>query len=193
MWLGEQDGDALVGEAAHEHAHVAHAGGVQAGGRLVEDEQRGVADQRPGDAEPLAHAVRVAADLVALPVGQLHGVERRVDPALGAAAVERGDELEVAAAGEVGVEARRLHESGHPGQRPRPLDQRVAPEQLGDAGVRADEAEQHAQRGRLAGAVGAEEPVDVTALHGQVDVVDRRHVPVALDQAAGLDRPLISQ
>ena len=135
----EQDGDALVGEAAHEYAHVAHARRVQAGGRLVEDEQGGVADQRSGNAKPLAHAVRVAADLVALPVGQLHGIERRVDPALGAAAVERGDELEVAAAGEVGVEARRLHESGHPGQRPRPLDQRVAPEQLGDAGVRADE------------------------------------------------------
>ena len=76
---GEQHGDALVGEPPHERAHVAHAGRVEAGGRLVEQQQPRVAQQRPGDPEPLAHAVRVAADPVLRAVGEVDGVERRAD------------------------------------------------------------------------------------------------------------------
>ena len=57
------------------------------------------AQQRPGDAEALAHAVRVAADLVLGTVGEVDGgVERLADPVLGAVAVERRHQLEVAAA-----------------------------------------------------------------------------------------------
>ena len=40
-------------------AHLAHAGRVEAVGRLVEDEQLRVLEQRRGDAEPLLHAQRV--------------------------------------------------------------------------------------------------------------------------------------
>ena len=76
---GEQHGDALVGEPPDQRAHVAHAGRVEAGRRLVEQQQPRVAQQRAGDAEPLAHAVRVAADPVLGAVGEVDGVERRVD------------------------------------------------------------------------------------------------------------------
>ena len=72
---------------------------------------RGSRSSARGDAEPLAHAVRVAADAVACAVGQLDGVERRVDARRGVAAVEGGEQLEVPAAGQVGVEARRLDEA----------------------------------------------------------------------------------
>ena len=127
---GQQHRHALVGEAADQQAHVAHAARVQAGGGLVEDQQPRVAQQRAGEPEALAHAVRVAADLVARAVGELDGVERGVDPRGRVAAVERGDELEVPAAGQVGVEARRLDEAGDAVERAHALDERVAAEQL---------------------------------------------------------------
>ena len=83
---GEQDRDPLAGEAAHEVAHVAHPGRVEPGRRLVEQEQPRLAQQRGGDPEPLAHAVRVAADPVLRPVAQLDELEHLVDPGARAAA-----------------------------------------------------------------------------------------------------------
>ena len=77
------------------------------------------------------------------------------------AAVERGDQLEVAAARQVRVEARRLDEAGDAVEGARALEQRVAAEQLRRALVGPDQPEQHPQRRRLAGAVGAEVAVDV--------------------------------
>ena len=138
-------------------------GRVEAGRRLVEQQQPRVAQQRRGDAEPLAHAVRVAADLVALrgrsarPTSSTSSIRpRRV------AAVERGEQLEVLAAGQVRVEARRLDEAGHAVERARarrtsgsrpnsatcPAVGRISP-----SIIRSD--------GRLAGAVRAEVAVDV--------------------------------
>ena len=108
--------------------------------------------------------------------------------AVGAVAVERRSHLEVAAPGHVRVEARRLDEAGDAVQGADPLLEGVAPEQLRAARVGPDQAEQHAQRRGLAGPVRPEVAVDVAGAHGQVDVVDRRDVPVALDQPARLDR-----
>ena len=56
-------------------------GRVEPGGRLVEQQQVRLAEQRRGDAEPLAHAVRVAADAVLGAIGQLDRLEHRVDVA----------------------------------------------------------------------------------------------------------------
>ncbi len=52
---------------------------------------------------------------------------------------------------------------------------------------RAQDAEQDADRRRLAGAVGSEEPVDLTGLDGQVEVVQGAGRPEGLDQPSGLD------
>ena len=74
--------------------------------------RRGRAQQRCRDPEPLAHPVREAADAMAGARGQLDDLEHLVDALPCAAAVERGEQLEVLARGEVGIEARRLDESG---------------------------------------------------------------------------------
>ena len=54
----------LSASDADQRAHVAHARRVEPGRRLVEQQQPRLADQRAGDAEALAHAVRVAADAI---------------------------------------------------------------------------------------------------------------------------------
>src|SRR5439155_23579761 len=99
-------------EPADEVAHVADAGGIEAGRRLVEQEQPGVAQERARDSEPLPHSVRVAADLVLRPVAKLDDVEHGVDPLARAASVIGGEQLEVLAGRELRVEARLLYEPG---------------------------------------------------------------------------------
>src|SRR5207247_1469819 len=86
----------------------AHPGRVEPCRGLVEQEQARPAQQRSGDAEPLAHAVRVAPDAVARAIAQVDDLEHLVDPPGGAVAVERGQELEVRAPAQIRIEARRL-------------------------------------------------------------------------------------
>ena len=143
---GQQHRDALIGEPADELPHVAHAARVQARGRLVEQQQPRGADQRGGDAEPLAHAVRVAADAVLAPGRVSSTVSSASSMRRGCAvAVERRDQLEVAAAAEVRVEARRLDEA----RRRRPAR---APPRRGGRARTASRCPRRAGSGRAASA-----------------------------------------
>ena len=106
---GHQHGPALVvGEVAEEAAQPLDALGVQAVGRLVEDQHRGVAEQRGGQGEPLPHAEGVAPGPAVAGVGQpdldehLVGARQR-EP--GGAAVDP----QVVAARAGGVEGRLQH------------------------------------------------------------------------------------
>ena len=53
--------------------------------------------------------------------------------------------------------------------------------------IRSSEAEDHADGGRLAGAVGAERAEDSTARNGEIDAADGGDFAIALGQPAGLD------
>jgi hypothetical protein len=64
---------------ANDSAHVGAADGIERGGRLVEDQQFGLADQRHAEPEPLLHALRERADLVALAPGQPDDLEHARD------------------------------------------------------------------------------------------------------------------
>ena len=59
--------------------------------------------------------------------------------------VERGEQFEVLAGAQVGVEAGRLDEAGDALERARALAHRIAPEQLDAALGRRDQPERHAQ------------------------------------------------
>ena len=168
----EQDRHAGVAQAADHLAHLADAGGVEPVGRLVEDQQRGVLEQRGGDGEPLLHAERVG--LVALPVaaGEPDRLDRLVDPRV-RDADRPGEQPQVLPAGEVGGELGRLHDRADPAHH---LGQGVghrAAEQRHLAPGGRGQAEQHPDRGGLAGAVGAEEPVHLARAHREVQVGDR--------------------
>src|SRR5688500_5534252 len=78
---GEEDGLAAVdGEASDERAHLLDAGGVEADHGLVEDDELGVAEQRRGDPEALAHSGRIALELAPRILRQADLLEQRVDP-----------------------------------------------------------------------------------------------------------------
>ena len=53
----EQNGHPLVCQRPHESAHVAHAGGIEPGSGLVEQQQLRLAEERSCDTEALAHPV----------------------------------------------------------------------------------------------------------------------------------------
>jgi hypothetical protein len=184
---GQQDRQPLLGERRHEPAHVAHASGVEPVRRLVEQQQPRPSEQRGGQPQALAHALRVAPDLVVAATGQLDDLQHLLDPFVVPAAVQGREQVEVPTPGQVGVERGRLDEAGHPVQRPHALGGRVAAEQLDVARGRPDQAQHHPQRRGLAGAVRAEVAVHGAGRHVEVDPVDRHDVAELLAQTPQAD------
>ncbi len=60
----DEHGPTLGAEAPQEVAHLHDPGGVEAVGGLIEDQQRGILEQRRGDAEALLHPQRIGPDHV---------------------------------------------------------------------------------------------------------------------------------
>ena len=160
--------------------------GVEAGGRLVEEDQLGVADQRqrevqspqlPAGEPPAAHVglLAQARELQHL----LHLARVRVEARPVAQRLARGD---------VAVDAARLQHDPDP---PAQLDRAargVVPEHRHLAAVaRAVPLEDLHRRG-LAGAVGPEQPEHLAAAHLDVDPAHGLVLAVALVQVAHLDR-----
>ena len=185
MWLEIEDRLALGGQVAQEPAQPPDALGVEAVGRLVEDEHLRVAEHGGGEAEALAHAHRVAAGALAGGRRDADQLEHLVD-ALGADPGGVGEDAQVVAAGAARVEVGRLQRGADDRHRLRDVVVAVAADGRGAAG-RADQAEQHAQRGRLARAVGAEEAGDAAGLDGEGQAVDGGEVAEPLGQVAHLD------
>ena len=76
-----EHGAALGGEALQEPSHPLDALGVEAVVGLVEEEGVGVAEHRAGQAEPLLHAEREAADPLAGHLAQPDQAQHLVHPA----------------------------------------------------------------------------------------------------------------
>ena len=71
----DQHGAALLAELARQLDDPAALGRVGAVERLVEQQQLGIVDERAGELDPLAHALREAADGAIGGVGELDGPE----------------------------------------------------------------------------------------------------------------------
>ena len=115
---GQQHGAALADELADQVAELEDAGRVEPVHRLVEDQQLGVGEQAARDAEALAHAERVGLDLLVGARREADAGERAVDRGRGRRALAGGGvDVQVLAAGEVGVEARLLDDRADAGER----------------------------------------------------------------------------
>ena len=92
-----------LAEVADGVADLADAGRVEAVGRLVEDQERRVLEQRGRDGQALLHAQRVGLVAVAVAAGQADRARSRRRRGL-RRAEDAGEQLEVLPAGEVGGE-----------------------------------------------------------------------------------------
>ena len=79
---GDQDRLAHPPQLVQQRLHLEPGPGVEARGRLVEDQDRRVVDQRLGQAEPLLHPLGEAVDVVVALVGQVEQLEHLADDLL---------------------------------------------------------------------------------------------------------------
>ena len=179
-----------AGERRDHVEHLAPADGVEGARRLVEHEQARRVDERLSDPEPLPHAARVAADarVDALQAGEVEqGVDALAQHAAGQAEEPPG-QLEELARRHPGVEAGHVGQEADQGAHLVRGRHDVAAEHPRRPRGRSRQAGEDAQRGRLAGAVGAQEAVDRTLWDGEVDAVEGARRAVDLGEAPDLDR-----
>ena len=182
---GQQHGPAVGAEFADQPAHVAHPGGVEAIGRLVQDHQLRVLQERGRDAEPLLHPQGVRREPVPRAFGEVDQLQHLVD-LLSRHFGVLGQQTQVVQAGEVRIERGRLD------HRPDP------PQYVGLSGTttehpyvttrRRDDPGQNPQRGRLARPVRTQKPVNLPRQNRQVDTIHREGVAVPLRQPCDLDQ-----
>jgi hypothetical protein len=187
---GQQDRRAVRDDRPDDVPDLAAAAWVQPGRGLVQEQQlRRVEDAR-GKVQPPPHAAGV---LLHLPVGGFGEAERGEQ--LGRAVARRRpavaeqptEQHQVLHAGQVLVDRRVLPGEADLRAYGVGLADHVVAEHQGVAAVRTQQRGQHPDCRRLAGAVGAEQPVDGARRHLQVDAVGGPDVPEGLDQTGGLD------
>ncbi len=182
---GDQHAHALGGELVDLAPELAPRLGVDAGGRLVEQQQLGLGQDAGAERQALLPAARQLAGQLALAALQAQPLDggARLPGGVGEA-VDAGDELQVLQDRQVLVEREALRHVADVVLDLLALGADVVAERRAAAAVGRQQPAQHAQGGGLAGAVGAEEAVDLAAAHA--------HRQVAHDHLAaeGLGQPL---
>ena len=168
-------------EPANLLPHRGAADRVEAGRGLVEEQDLRVVDERRGEVEPAPHAARVRADSAIEGVTDVDQLGQLGDAAVGVAsgqAVEQPLQPQQLGAGLARIERRLLERDADAQPNGSRVGGDVEPGDRRRAARRSDQRAQHLHRGRLAGAVGAEEPVDLAGGDVEVDPVDRGHLAV---------------
>jgi hypothetical protein len=181
---GEEDRHAAPAELVDQLVDLAGGDRVQAGGRLVQEQQLRVAEQRPGQGDPLAEPFGQGAAGIVGPVGQVDGPQRAADAIVWVGhLVEACETLEVLGHAQAQVQARRL---GHDRNAPADLCAVAGGErESGDrcrARGRCNERAERPHHGGLAGAVRPKEPEDLAVAELKRDVLERDPVTEVLAQ-----------
>src|SRR5262249_13158281 len=172
---GENDGAAGPRAVVQQVLDLARDRRIEAGQRFVEDQQPGIVQERAGERRLLFHAARkTLAALVAVrpQVEALEQLLARSLDALRVHAPEAADAGEAFDRRELVVEQRLVRHPGDHALGRRRVGERVDAEDLDRARVGGEQADDHAQRGGLAGAVGAEQPVELARADRQVEIGD---------------------
>src|SRR6476646_697492 len=172
---GEDDGFSVVAAFADEGSDGASGHNIEAVGGLIEDHDRGIVYESAGDGGFLHHA---GGELVAAAVAEavhVEAVENVVDPFLKRGfleAIEAAEVFDKFLGGGPGIDRRNGGEETDVGADFfGVLDDVVAADGGGAVGGLEDGGE-HAQRGGFAGAVGAEQAVNLAGLTLKADVID---------------------
>ena len=194
---GEEDGLALAVQLAEDLPQREAALRVEAGGRLVEEEDRGPVHDRPRHHQALRHAARERGDRLLRPARTSRNCSSRRSASRlrrrGRHPEEAAVEVEVLPHGERAVERVALrHHADHLLRRGRVRDHVDAADEGAPAG--GDHARREHAGGRgLARAVGPEQAEDLALVHLEVELVDRLEpTRVHLGELLGADDHVVS-
>ena len=187
---GDEDRLAHALQPLEQVSHLDAGPGIKAAGRLVEQEHLRVVQQHPRQPQPLRHPTGEARHQFVALRGQVDQFQRpfRHPPPLQAIdPVGGGEELQILAHPHVVVDA---EDVGHVADRPTDLAgmgvDRV-PADIGLAPGRREQGRENANRGRLAGTVGADEAEQVTRLELQVERLQCKEIAILLGEVDRLD------
>jgi hypothetical protein len=187
---GEQHRGAVGHELVDDVPQVGAAGGVEAGGRLVQEQHWRAMHQGGGEVEAPPHAAGVGLRRAVGGVGEPEPVEQFGGPPRHLAPAEVGepaDEAQVLAPGQVLVDGRVLAGEADGGAGRLRMGRDVDAEHLGRAVVGVEDRGQDAHGGGLARTVRAEQPEHGAGRHVEVDAAERVDVAEALGEAADPD------
>jgi hypothetical protein len=165
-----------AGQLGDEIPHRQPALRIQARGRLVEEDDRRLHHERGAEVQAATHAARVGSQRSVGRIGQLEALENVAGALLrdaGAEPIQASDHVEVLAAGEQLVERRVLAGHAHLLAHRVGMAQDVDAGHRGGSGVGPGQGGEHADRGRLAGAVRAEDAQHLALLGHQVEAAKR--------------------
>src|SRR5258706_10119327 len=194
---GEEDRLALAQEQAQLLPHEGARLRIEPGGRLVEEEELRIVHERAREHEAALHAAGQlldAASRARLQRRELEQARQSLFHRLLVDAEVTPVHDEVLAHGEVGIEVVDLRHHAHADA---PFARRIRHRMVEErdfSGIGHREPEQHAKRGRLARAVGAQEPIAFAARELEVDAGHDLAPAVRLaDAARGEDRHRIQR
>ena len=184
--VGAENHGALAAERTDQLPDLDALVGIEPFGGLVEHQDLGLVEDRPGHARPLAVPLRDLADGPEEDVFQPCLLGRPADSRASFRVVEAaqpGDVFEELAHQHVLVERVRFRQVPHARLRRREVVGNRLAIEANRALVGLERPRQHAHRGRLPGPVGSQETDDLAPVHVEGGPVDRHNGSVALGHA----------
>ena len=191
---GQQQRRAVAHELAEQVPQLDAAAGIEARGRLVEEEHGRRRDEAGGEVEPAAHAAGERPHEPVGGVGEAQALEQLVGPRADHGprqVVEAADHLEVRARREQAVDGGLLAGQAELRAHDRRVGDDVVAGDRRAALGRAQQRGQDAHGGGLAGAVVAEQAEHRALGDVEVDVAQRPEVAVALAEPFGEDAGVV--
>ena len=183
-----QHGDASRRERMDLFPEAAPRLRIDARGWFVEQQHARLVQHAGGECNALLPAAREIAGELCCALGKAKALQRRIDPfAPPVHAIHARDEVEVLVDRQVFVEAEALCHVADFALDKCSLAHDVVAERRAAARVGREQAAEHADRGGLAAAVGAEKAEDFATPHAQVEAVDDGLAAEAFCQAVHVD------
>src|SRR5687767_9445026 len=181
---GHEDGQPAGGAAMQFVPEFATGSWVDAGGRLVEKQKLRAMHKGSGERQALLPAAGKRAGKLVLQMSEPQSVERFGNVrGNGVQIVKLCDERQVLGNGEIFIVCEALGHIADIALYLPALGQNIVAEHGAASGIGGEQAADHADGRRLAGAVGAEEAHDLALLQGKRDAVHGDLVAEALNEA----------
>ena len=178
---GDQHRFAHILERPQNAFHLRAGARVHAGGRLVQDEQARVVDERARQAQPLLHAAGEHVHVAVALVGQVHQLQQALGHMLAflwAKAVAARIKVQVFPGFQPVIDAEEVRHIAHEAANFTRTARHVHAVQHGRSLAWLKERRQDAHGGGFARAVGAHKAVELAVMNGHAQVVQRQKRPI---------------